>query len=60
MDEKLLKSTADDMSVVKRLLILDLTKQGVSLTKIAAALDLHKSTISRMFPSGTVDNITKD
>ena len=37
MDEKLLKSIADDMSVVKRLLILDLTKQGVSLTKIAAA-----------------------
>ncbi|MDB2438558.1 helix-turn-helix domain-containing protein [Hellea sp.] len=60
MDEKLLKSIADDMSAVKKLMILDLAKQGVSLTKIAAALDVHKSTVARMFPSGTVDAVVKD
>jgi IS30 family transposase len=60
MQEKLLKEIAEDMSAVKRLLILDLAKQGVSLTKIAAALGVHKSTVARMFPSGTVDAVVKD
>jgi len=60
MDDKLLKSIADDMSAMKKLMILDLAIQGVSLTKIAAALDVHKSTVARMFPSGTVDAVVKD
>lgn len=60
MEDKLLKEIAEDMSAVKRLLILDLAKQGVSLTKIAAALGVHKSTVARMFPAGTVDAVVKD
>ena len=60
MEEKLLKEIAEDMSAVKRLLILDLAKQGISLAKIAAALDLHRSTVARMFPKGTVDAVVRD
>jgi len=60
MDNKLLKDIADDMSAIKKLMILDLAKQGVSLTKIAAALGVHKSTVARMFPSGTVEAVVKE
>lgn len=60
MDEKVIKDMADDMSAIKKLLILDLAKQGTSLTKIAAALGVHKSTVARMFPAGTVDAVVKD
>jgi len=59
MSDDKLNAIAADLETIKKLLILDLARNGVALSKIAGALDIHKSTVSRMFPKGSVAEIVK-
>ncbi len=48
-----------ELEDLKRLLILHLLKQGASQTEVALALNVNKSTVSRMFPYGKIKKFTE-
>lgn len=49
----------DEMRAVKRLLILQLLRQGVKQAQIAAMLGISESTMSRMLPKGLGKGMAK-
>ncbi len=42
-----------ELSAIKKLLILALANSGMTQAQIAAALDVDRTNVSRMFPKGT-------
>lgn len=50
------KNDAEDseLAVIKKLLILGLLRSGLTQTQIAAALGMHQTSLSRMFPKGAL------
>lgn len=48
------KELVKELQDFKRLTILAMLKFGFTQAEIAAALDVNQSTVSRMFPSGSV------
>lgn len=49
----------EEMRAVKRLLILQLLRQGVKQGQIAAMLGVSEATMSRMLPKGLSKNMAK-
>jgi DNA-binding transcriptional regulator LsrR (DeoR family) len=49
----------DEMRAVKMLLILQLLRQGVKQSQIAATLGVSEATMSRMLPKGTSKSVSK-
>jgi len=52
--------TSKELVAIKKLLILGLVNSGVKLAEIGAALDLDRTSVSRMFPKGTFARKTSD
>lgn len=42
-----------ELTAIKKLLILALANSGMTQSQIAAALDVDRTNVSRMFPKGT-------
>lgn len=53
------ETDASDLEDVKKLLILGLIRSGLSQTQVAAALDMHRTSLSRMFPKGLLADVAK-
>lgn len=50
---------ASDLADIKRLLVFALLRNGASQGEVASALGVKQSTVSRMFPGGLRDAVTK-
>lgn len=49
-----------ELVAIRKLLVLSLLNAGLSQNQVAAALDLDRSGISRMFRKGTLSGIGKE
>lgn len=49
----------DPLEDIKRLLILALARSGATQTEIGTALDIDRTTVGRMFPSGFLASVSK-
>ncbi|WP_417492332.1 helix-turn-helix domain-containing protein [Maricaulis sp.] len=48
------EATVEELTAIKKLLILGLINSGMTQTQIATALGIDRTTVSRMFPSGAL------
>jgi len=48
-----------ELIAIKRLLILSLVKSGMTQNQIAAALEIDRSLVSKMFPTGTLKSLSR-
>jgi DNA-directed RNA polymerase specialized sigma subunit len=48
-----------ELTSIKKLLVLGLLRSGLTQKQIAAALGIDRSQVSRMFPSGTLTELSK-
>ena len=48
-----------ELEMIRKLLIVGLTKLGLSQDELGAALGMHRTTIARMFPNGLLKEIGK-
>lgn len=46
-----------ELAAIKKLLILALANSGMTQSQIAAALDVDRTSVSRMFPKGTLSKL---
>lgn len=51
-----LTQIADELTAIKRLLIVALLQNGMSQRDVATALGVNQSSVSRMFNNGSVPN----
>jgi predicted transcriptional regulator len=49
-----------ELVAIRKLLVLSLLNSGLSQNRVAGALDLDRSAISRMFRKGTLSGIGKE
>jgi predicted transcriptional regulator len=48
-----------ELVTIRKLLVLGLLRDGLSQKQLGAALDLDQSQVSRMFPSGSLKDLSK-
>jgi DNA-binding transcriptional regulator LsrR (DeoR family) len=48
-----------ELSAIKKLLILALLKDGFTQSQVAAALEIDRTGVGRMFPTGTLTGLSK-
>ncbi len=53
------ESNNPDLTDIKKLMIIGLVRTGLSQSQIASALGMHRTSLSRMFPKGTLSEIAK-
>lgn len=51
--------TLKELVTIRKLLVLALLRDGMSQKQLGAALDLDQSQVSRMFPSGSLKDLSK-
>ena len=51
--------SAKELTAIKKLLVLMLANQGLTQTQIASALEVDRTSLSRMFPKGMLASIAK-
>jgi len=51
--------TIKELVAIKKLLILSLANSGLTQSQIAAALDVDRTSVGRMFPKGTLAALNK-
>lgn len=56
---KEIDSSAKELIAIKKLLVLMLAKQGLTQTQIASALEVNRTSLSRMFPKGILAAVSK-
>ncbi|PKQ07720.1 MAG: hypothetical protein CVT72_02280 [Alphaproteobacteria bacterium HGW-Alphaproteobacteria-11] len=49
--------TVKELIAIKKLLVLALANSGMRHAQIAAALDIDRTGVGRMFPKGTLSNL---
>lgn len=54
-----LDPTLTELVAIKKLLILLLVKDGLSQSQVASALEMDRTSVSRMFPRGALASIAK-
>lgn len=48
----------NELVSIRKLLVLALLRSGMTQNQVAAALDVDRSSVSRMFPSGTLKGLS--
>lgn len=48
-----------ELVTIRKLLVLTLLRDGMSQKQLGAALDLDQSQVSRMFPSGSLKDLSR-
>lgn len=48
-----------ELADIKKLMVIGLIRSGLSQSQIASALGVHRTSLSRMFPKGTLSEIAK-
>lgn len=53
------KTVVEELTTIRKLLVLGLLRSGLTQDEMGAALGVHGTTIGRMFPKGSLKSVGK-